>query len=130
MPIDGELSDAERGRTLVFVRTKRGADRLVRNLQARMKPGGALQLWALEIDFKTIKQRQWMTVGHQSYGHSPIFHHNGSDARGPIVHVFDQFGVTSSRVLIHQDDGSAAITASPTAAEPDKRGRARMIRRM
>jgi hypothetical protein len=74
-------------------------DRLVRNLQARMKPGGALQLWALEIDFKTIKQRQWMTVGLQSYGHSPIFHHNGSDARGPIVHVFDQFGVTSSRVL-------------------------------
>ena len=51
------------------------------------------------IDFKTIKQRQWMTVGLQSYGHSPIFHHNGSDARGPIVHVFDQFGVTSSRVL-------------------------------
>jgi superfamily II DNA/RNA helicase len=30
----GELSDSERGRTLVFVRTKRGADRLVRRLAA------------------------------------------------------------------------------------------------
>ncbi len=28
----GELNDAERGRTLVFVRTKRGADRLVKKL--------------------------------------------------------------------------------------------------
>ena len=28
----GELNDTERGRTLVFVRTKRGADRLVKKL--------------------------------------------------------------------------------------------------
>ena len=31
----GELSDADRGRTLVFVRTKRGADRLVKRLGAK-----------------------------------------------------------------------------------------------
>ncbi len=35
-----ELRDSERGRTLVFVRTKRGADRLVKRLEPPEGPGG------------------------------------------------------------------------------------------
>jgi superfamily II DNA/RNA helicase len=38
----GELREAERGRTLVFVRTKRGADRLVKRLGAKRVPALAM----------------------------------------------------------------------------------------
>jgi len=74
-------------------------DRLVRALQTKMKGGGALQMWDEESDFGLLKQRQWTTVGHLSYGHSPIFRENGSDAIGGIVYVYDQNGITVSRVL-------------------------------
>ncbi len=48
----GELRDAERGRTLVFVRTKRGADRLVKRLGTENLPAVAMH------GNKTQSQRQ------------------------------------------------------------------------
>jgi ATP-dependent RNA helicase RhlE len=106
-----ELKNAERGRTLVFVRTKRGADRLVKRLQGHDVPAVAMH------GNKSQSQRQKALARFES-GHVDTLVATDVAARGidvpEITHVI-QFDAPEDRdTFVHRTGRTARAGATGT----------------
>jgi superfamily II DNA/RNA helicase len=104
-----ELKSAERGRTLVFVRTKRGADRLVKRLQSHDLPAVAMH------GNKSQSQRQKALARFES-GHVDTLVATDVAARGidvpEITHVI-QFDAPEDRdTFVHRTGRTARAGAT------------------
>jgi ATP-dependent RNA helicase RhlE len=122
-----ELRDSERGRTLVFVRTKRGADRLVKKL-ARVQ----VQAVAMHGD-KSQGQRRRALAGFERGEHDTLIATDvasrGIDVED-ITHVINFDAPEDRDAYVHRTGRTGRAGASGVAASfvlPDQRGDMRKI---
>ena len=123
----GELRDAERGRTLVFVRTKRGADRLVKRLARHQVRAVAMH------GNKSQGQRQRALAGFERGDHDTLVATDVA-SRGidvdDITHVINFDAPEDRDAYVHRTGRTGRAGASGIAASfvlPDQHREMRKI---
>ncbi len=123
----GELRHSERGRTLVFVRTKRGADRLVKKLdRAKVR--------ALAMHGNKSQNQRRRALASFEQGHVDTLVATDVASRGidveDITHVINFDAPGDRDAYVHRTGRTARAGASGVAASfvlPDQRGEMRKI---